>query len=48
MGIFKKETLGKRVRRLNIIPTGEKHLLSLRNCGLRKAKCVLGKWPDDT
>ena len=48
MGIFKKETLGKRVRRLNAIPTGVKHLLDFEELWLKKAHICSWELPDDT
>ena len=48
MGIFKKETLGKRVRRLNAIPTGVKHLLDFEELWLKKGHICSWELPDDT
>ena len=48
MGIFKKETLGKRVRRLNVIPTEEKHLLDFEELQLKKGHTCSWEVPDDT
>lgn len=48
MGIFKKETLGKRVRRLNVIPTGVKHLLDFEALWLKKGHICSWELPDDT
>lgn len=43
-----KVTLGKRVRRLDFIPTEEKHLLDFEELRLKKGHTCSWEVPDDT